>query len=206
MFCLRKKEFLLMCFLQTLVICLTYTMENSPDSLEKEMLTDCLMQLNISELLRLQRSLERLPELHEKEDFESNLNNEFNKTTNDSGVCDLPNENNKNSTCVSPQALPITAEKRGYEHHLWQPEEKPSKLQTLFHITITALAFLSFGGYLLCLIVQAIRSKGTTYFHPAATTAVTNTNGGVKRIKIYRRSRRRVHSTPNEVHAYMAYY
>lgn len=71
-------------------------------------------------------------------------------------------------------------------------DEKPSKLQTLFQISITALAFLSFGGYLLCLIVQAIKSKGTTYFHPVATATTTTTNGSVKRIKIYRRSKRDV--------------
>ncbi|XP_039228864.1 uncharacterized protein LOC120321159 [Drosophila yakuba] len=69
-------------------------------------------------------------------------------------------------------------------------EQKPSKLQTLFQISITALAFLSFGGYLLCLIVQAIKSKGTTYFHPVATATTSSSNGNVKRIKIYRRSRR----------------
>lgn len=69
-------------------------------------------------------------------------------------------------------------------------EEKPSKLQTLFQISITSLAFLSFGGYLLCLIVQAIKSKGTTYFHPVATATTTSNNGNVKRIKIYRRSKR----------------
>ncbi|XP_016990971.2 uncharacterized protein LOC108052934 [Drosophila rhopaloa] len=69
-------------------------------------------------------------------------------------------------------------------------EQKPSKLQTLFQISITALAFLSFGGYLLCLIVQAIKSKGTTYFHPVATATTTSSNGSVKRIKIYRRSKR----------------
>lgn len=74
-------------------------------------------------------------------------------------------------------------------------DEKPSKLQTLFQISITALAFLSFGGYLLCLIVQAIKSKGTTYFHPVATATTTTKNGSVKRIKIYRRSKR--NANPN---------
>nr|CAQ53610.1 CG14797-PA [Drosophila melanogaster]CAQ53616.1 CG14797-PA [Drosophila melanogaster]CAQ53617.1 CG14797-PA [Drosophila melanogaster]CAQ53619.1 CG14797-PA [Drosophila melanogaster]CAQ53620.1 CG14797-PA [Drosophila melanogaster] len=69
-------------------------------------------------------------------------------------------------------------------------EEKPSKLQTLFQISITALAFLSFGGYLLCLIVQAIKSKGTTYFHPVATATTSSSTSNVKRIKIYRRSKR----------------
>ncbi|EDW43853.1 GM19160 [Drosophila sechellia] len=60
----------------------------------------------------------------------------------------------------------------------------------LLQISITALAFLSFGGYLLCLIVQAIKSKGTTYFHPVATATTSSSTGNVKRIKIYRRSKR----------------
>lgn len=37
---------------------------------------------------------------------------------------------------------------------------KPSKIQTFFQISVTALAFLAFAGYLLCMIVQAIKSKG----------------------------------------------
>ncbi|XP_055694386.1 uncharacterized protein LOC129796457 [Lutzomyia longipalpis] len=48
----------------------------------------------------------------------------------------------------------------------WQ-EMKPSKVQKIFQLSVTALAFLAFGGYLLCMIVQAIKSKGTTYYHPA---------------------------------------
>lgn len=50
-------------------------------------------------------------------------------------------------------------------------DSKPSKVQTFFQISITALAFLSFAGYLLCMIVQAIKTKGkqfllkTTFIH-----------------------------------------
>jgi hypothetical protein len=38
-----------------------------------------------------------------------------------------------------------------------------------------ALAFLAFAGYLLCMIVQAIKSKGTMYLHP---NSVNYMNGG----------------------------
>jgi hypothetical protein len=38
-------------------------------------------------------------------------------------------------------------------------DSKPSKIQTFFQISITALAFLAFAGYLLCMIVQAIKAK-----------------------------------------------
>lgn len=50
-------------------------------------------------------------------------------------------------------------EKVGYEES-WV-EEKPSKVQKIFQFSVTSLAFLAFGGYLLCMIVQAIQSKGT---------------------------------------------
>lgn len=39
-------------------------------------------------------------------------------------------------------------------------DSKPSKIQTFFQISVTALAFLAFAGYLLCMIVQAVKSKG----------------------------------------------
>ncbi|CAG9805957.1 unnamed protein product [Chironomus riparius] len=41
-------------------------------------------------------------------------------------------------------------------------DSKPSKIQTFFQLSVTALAFLAFAGYLLCMIVQAIKAKGTT--------------------------------------------
>lgn len=61
---------------------------------------------------------------------------------------------------------------------IWM-EEKPSKVQKIFQISVTALAFLAFGGYLLCMIVQAIKSKGTTYFHPASMPMMTIPGTGV---------------------------
>lgn len=41
----------------------------------------------------------------------------------------------------------------------WE-DEKSTKIQKVLHFSITALAFLAFAGYLLCMIVQAIKSKG----------------------------------------------
>ncbi|XP_052856991.1 uncharacterized protein LOC128265177, partial [Drosophila gunungcola] len=142
----------------------------------------CLVNFQMDELLLLKKSVLRMESL-------------------DSG--DLPTSA---TDCPEvhgsqmPERMALMAADRG-EHgttgssgswhspHPWV-EQKPSKLQTLFQISITALAFLSFGGYLLCLIVQAIKSKGTTYFHPVATATTTSSNGNVKRIKIYRRSKR----------------
>lgn len=50
--------------------------------------------------------------------------------------------------------------KTGYGSE-WE-EEKPSKVQKVLHLSITALSFLAFAGYLLCMIVQAIKSKGVS--------------------------------------------
>lgn len=45
-------------------------------------------------------------------------------------------------------------------HEMWQKKgNSKSKLSSIFQIAITALAFLAFKGYLLCLLVQAIKSK-----------------------------------------------
>ncbi|XP_055591032.1 uncharacterized protein LOC129743099 isoform X2 [Uranotaenia lowii] len=56
----------------------------------------------------------------------------------------------------------------GYAH-----EGKSGKIQSIFQLSVTSLAFLAFAGYLLCLIVQAIKSKGTTYFYPTITGTTT---------------------------------
>ncbi|XP_064540251.1 uncharacterized protein LOC135429741, partial [Drosophila montana] len=151
-----------------------------------ERFASCLSNFQIEDLLVLKKSMELMAHA-ERHRREGDLTDDI-----------APSCTN---TTDEPQRLALMAADRGVDHGIsgqqpWQSdpawvEEKPSKLQTLFQISITALAFLSFGGYLLCLIVQAIKSKGTTYFHPVATATTTNTNGNVKRIKIYRRSRRR---------------
>lgn len=50
---------------------------------------------------------------------------------------------------------------------------KKGSISSIFQTSITALSFLAFGGYLLCLIVQAIRSKnsGTGMVNGAAVQA-----------------------------------
>lgn len=72
----------------------------------------------------------------------------------------------------SPQALPLQAKtansiNRGSYGYgaLEQHETKGGKkgIQSIFQISVTTLAFLAFGGYLLCLIVQAIRGKQNYY-------------------------------------------
>lgn len=45
-------------------------------------------------------------------------------------------------------------------HEMWHKKgNSKSKLSSIFQIAVTALAFLAFKGYLLCLLVQAIKYK-----------------------------------------------
>lgn len=62
---------------------------------------------------------------------------------------------------VNKIEIDFCREKVGYEE-TWV-EEKPGKIQKIFQLSVTALAFLAFGGYLLCMIVQAIKSKGVLF-------------------------------------------
>lgn len=56
------------------------------------------------------------------------------------------------------------SQKVGYMSHdegMGWEDDKSTKIQKVLNISITALTFLAFAGYLLCMIVQAIKSKGT---------------------------------------------
>ncbi|KAI8432176.1 hypothetical protein MSG28_004639 [Choristoneura fumiferana] len=58
------------------------------------------------------------------------------------------------------QAMAVKAPpiKRGdYEEEIIHKKE--SKISNIFSMSVTTLAFLAFGGYLLCLIVQAVKAK-----------------------------------------------
>ncbi|KAL7743767.1 hypothetical protein ACLKA6_016826 [Drosophila palustris] len=168
---------------------------------------NCLTNFQLQDLLILKKSMQMMSTLDaasfhtvDTGDEDETVNVFDSDSDSDSISC------NESSPHHVPQRMALMAADRGMsesgpsqpwhssgDHHVssWtESEEKPSKLQTLFQISITSLAFLSFGGYLLCLIVQAIKSKGTTYFHPVATATTTSNNGNVKRIKIYRRSKR----------------
>lgn len=72
------------------------------------------------------------------------------------------------------QAMAIKAppiKRAGYEEGLHK-KEGHSKISNIFSMSVTTLAFLAFGGYLLCLIVQAVKAKhnNTNYNPPQPTT------------------------------------
>uniref|UniRef100_A0A182IP27 Uncharacterized protein n=1 Tax=Anopheles atroparvus TaxID=41427 RepID=A0A182IP27_ANOAO len=87
-------------------------------------------------------------------------------------------------------ALPLKMENIAERRSGVEPwNSKPSKVQTIFQISITGLAFLAFAGYLLCMIVQAIKSKGTTYYHPTISGTATLSSTIKKRRPFKRRKR-----------------
>ncbi|CAG9100604.1 unnamed protein product [Plutella xylostella] len=62
-------------------------------------------------------------------------------------------------------------------------EHEHSKVSNIFSLAITTLAFLAFAGYLLCLIVQAVKSK-QNYNQMAMVTQPTTVflhNSGIKK-------------------------
>ncbi|KAG5682508.1 hypothetical protein PVAND_011857 [Polypedilum vanderplanki] len=76
----------------------------------------------------------------------------------------------------------------GLEGH-W--DQKQSKIQTFFQLSITALAFLAFAGYLLCMIVQAIKAKGTTLLMANSMQNASTSNSLVGTGSVPLRRRRR---------------
>lgn len=64
--------------------------------------------------------------------------------------------NNFGAQAMAIQGPPI---KRGdWEESVWK-KGSYSKISNIFTMSVTTLAFLAFGGYLLCLIVHAIKQK-----------------------------------------------
>jgi hypothetical protein len=49
---------------------------------------------------------------------------------------------------------------------------KKGSISTIFQTSVTALSFLAFGGYLMCLIVQAIRAKNANMTMPITGPAI----------------------------------
>ncbi|XP_043467026.1 uncharacterized protein LOC122501550 isoform X2 [Leptopilina heterotoma] len=92
------------------------------------------------------------------------------------------NEENENITASSrmsslslPAALPLRRSDkqpiRRYEE--WHEKgEKDTKISKIFQLTITTLSFLAFGGYLLTLIIMAIRRTTT----PTAASVILLSN------------------------------
>lgn len=104
---------------------------------------------------------------------------------------DLVTTNYENVTVTEPtylqsfgaQAMAMKGPpiKRGdYEEGGVHKKDGHSKISNIFSMSVTTLAFLAFGGYLLCLIVQAVKAKqnNTNYNPPQPTFFVS---AGIKK-------------------------
>ncbi|XP_016838840.1 uncharacterized protein LOC107980822 [Nasonia vitripennis] len=72
---------------------------------------------------------------------------------------DVSPEGRTSSALSLPMTMPLkrigNKPIRRYEE--WDEKGKDSKISKIFQLTVTALSFLAFGGYLLTLIITAIR-------------------------------------------------
>ncbi|XP_074037718.1 uncharacterized protein [Leptinotarsa decemlineata] len=105
------------------------------------------------------------------------------------------------SSSSVPQALALQSKKSAKDRGSYHPhpsyhyeeiyvKEDKSKVQTIFQISVTALAFLAFGGYLLCLLIHAIKGKQnpTTTNNAVAQAMATYL---ATRVKVRRKTTRR---------------
>lgn len=75
-----------------------------------------------------------------------------------------------NFAVSTPMAMPLKRMSHGHNKPIRRTEEideheKDTKISKIFQLTVTALSFLAFGGYLMTLIITVLRrnqSNGTT--------------------------------------------
>lgn len=119
-----------------------------------------LNELPMDKLLQLKESLK---------DFVPQYDNETLQTT---SYLD-----NFGAQAMAIQAPPL--KRLDFEEHKIKKVEH-GKISHIFSLSVTTLAFLAFGGYLLCLIVHALKAKQDSYT-VSSTQATFFLSSGVKR-------------------------
>lgn len=63
------------------------------------------------------------------------------------------------SRMIYPMSLPLKKSDKSIKRHgdYWEEKGGDTKISKIFQLTITTLSFLAFGGYLLCLVITAIK-------------------------------------------------
>ncbi|XP_022112394.2 uncharacterized protein LOC110991365 [Pieris rapae] len=74
------------------------------------------------------------------------------------------------------ETMALRAPIKRTDEDLYKKED--SKISHIFTMSVTTLAFLAFGGYLLCLIVHAMKAKQTS---PVTQQPTFFVNSGIKR-------------------------
>ncbi|CAG4961995.1 unnamed protein product [Colias eurytheme] len=163
-------------FLLLLLSCKTISSEVTTE-------VQLLNELSIEKLLQLKNSLK-------------DMTTEYYNTT----VTTPSYMENFGAQAMAMRAPPI--KRADYEDGLYKKEGN-SKLSNIFSMSVTTLAFLAFGGYLLCLIVHAMRAKHntTSVVTPQPTIFV---NAGIKRPQTqfaasYGRRKREVENLPEVI-------
>ncbi|XP_023941376.2 uncharacterized protein LOC112048178 [Bicyclus anynana] len=116
-----------------------------------------LNELNLEKLLRLKNSLK---------DFSPEYNN----------ITSAPFLSSFGAQAMAIKASNV--KRTDYEDALFK-KNGYGKISNIFSMSVTTLAFLAFGGYLLCLIVQAVKSKQNTVVTTPSPAFFVN--AGIKR-------------------------
>ncbi|KAJ8922861.1 hypothetical protein NQ315_007896 [Exocentrus adspersus] len=109
------------------------------------------------------------------------------------------------TTTEIPQALALQAKKSSKDREIYHYDDssssykdKSSGIQSIFQISVTTLAFLAFGGYLICLLVQAV--KGKTNDPQSTATQIMSaliSNANIKRRRPTRTPYNRLQQKPS---------
>ncbi|XP_050344620.1 uncharacterized protein LOC126769746 [Nymphalis io] len=143
----------MLCYVFTiLTLCQFITMDITTEEVQY------LNELSIDKLLQLKNSLK---------DFST----EYDNVT----VTPSANIENFGAQAMAFKAPPI----KRMEYEGLYKKGGYGKISNIFSISVTTLAFLAFGGYLLCLIVQAVKSKQNTIVTTPTPTLFVNS--GIKR-------------------------
>ncbi|KAG9431183.1 hypothetical protein HZU67_07158 [Apis mellifera carnica] len=105
----------------------------------------CLSELPMSELIQIKSTLGDEEDVEEDEQSEEISSRTF-------SLSSLP--------VAQPLKRINRKPMRRYEDH-YEEKGKDTKISKIFQLSVTALSFLAFGGYLLCLIITGIRQGNT---------------------------------------------
>ncbi|KAG6801226.1 hypothetical protein HZU73_03347 [Apis mellifera caucasica] len=105
----------------------------------------CLSELPMSELIQIKSTLGDEEDVEEDEQPEEISSRTF-------SLSSLP--------VAQPLKRINRKPMRRYEDH-YEEKGKDTKISKIFQLSVTALSFLAFGGYLLCLIITGIRQGNT---------------------------------------------
>ncbi|KAI4462815.1 hypothetical protein MML48_4g00006127 [Holotrichia oblita] len=120
----------------------------------------CLIYLAPAQDLTLTADIKTLSELplqkllHVKNSLflDDNIHNKLNVEN----FTSLNEENNPNALALKTNSKDVKRFDKGDD------SKDKGSIQSIFQISVTALAFLAFGGYLVCLVTQAINGKDGT--------------------------------------------